>query len=448
MRIELLSVEQLAERGVPAVRTYLAEVRRATAQLAGAEAVALEAMDRLDGPRREPPPPPAPPPEPPAASDNEPPADDEGEKDTPDDAGPEPPPAPKPSAKQRREAELRSLRLRRFPDVRRALEQGRISDEQADLLTESGLDADVIAELLRLAITHSDTDQTREQVKAARTARDEDDPVKALWRQVIARGGGVRVDDDGMVRFWGALDPVTGAPLLDAFHRMERELYHRHDKHVALARRTARQRGADALALLFGLTPPDPKSGPIVGQRMGTATPSTAQPRDGRRTPTVPSTKHVMHLILNADRQRPGKGAAYTMNGQVLPPSLVDGLFDDAELHAWTIDSLGNPIGHATGRRHATKIQRLALALRDGGCVWAGCRRPHGACDAHHMDEWAVSQDSRLVNLALLCPQHHQQLHQMGCRLRAGPEPHSWQIITTDGRVVSEWTNPAPPWLN
>ena len=156
-------------------------------------------MDRLDGPRREPPPPPAPPPEPPAASDNETPADDEGEKDTPDDAGPEPPPAPKPSAKQRREAELRSLRLRRFPDVRRALEQGRISDEQADLLTESGLDADVIAELLRLAITHSDTDQTREQVKAARTARDEDDPVKALWRQVIARGGGVRVDDDNFV---------------------------------------------------------------------------------------------------------------------------------------------------------------------------------------------------------------------------------------------------------
>ena len=332
--------------------------------------------------------------------------------------------------------EQRARRLQLFPNVRAALEAGRISAEQADLLTEAGLDRDIVDQLLKLATRHGDADQTRADVQAARAKADEDDPDKALRRLIAARRGGWGFNPDGSFWINAKLDPLTAALLSAELDRLERQEFQTHDKLAGLHARTPGQRRADVLALLLGGTPPGRENEP--------APKPNTNSRSGAKT--------VLHLIRrDTDATRPD-GVAHTMNGTPIPVSTVAGLFDTAEIHAWRISCTSDLIGHSTGHRHATKTQRLALAIRHGTCVWHGCNRAASGCDAHHMTEWHLTHDSRLINLTLLCPQHHHQLHQMGGTLSPDPaSTNGWQIthLTTGSveRVISRWEKPPPAWL-
>ena len=51
--------------------------------------------------------------------------------------------------------------------------------------------------------------------------------------------------------------------------------------------------------------------------------------------------------------------------------------------------------------RLVTPAQRLALEIRGGGCVFPGCHRPPGWCDAHHLVSWLDGGNTDLANLAL-----------------------------------------------
>jgi hypothetical protein len=66
--------------------------------------------------------------------------------------------------------------------------------------------------------------------------------------------------------------------------------------------------------------------------------------------------------------------------------------------------------------------QRTALAVRDGGCVYPGCDRPLGWCEAHHLRHWLHGGPTDLANLALLCRAHHRAVHEGGWRLARGPD--------------------------
>jgi uncharacterized protein DUF222/HNH endonuclease len=66
---------------------------------------------------------------------------------------------------------------------------------------------------------------------------------------------------------------------------------------------------------------------------------------------------------------------------------------------------------------------RRALILRDGGCAFPGCDRPHRWCHAHHIISWADGGPTDLANLVLLCGRHHRLIH------------HSqWQCSIVNGR--------------
>ncbi|HEX2374653.1 MAG TPA: HNH endonuclease signature motif containing protein, partial [Actinomycetota bacterium] len=66
--------------------------------------------------------------------------------------------------------------------------------------------------------------------------------------------------------------------------------------------------------------------------------------------------------------------------------------------------------------------QRVALAVRDNGCVFPGCDRPLGWCEAHHVRHWLHGGPTDLGNLALLCRAHHRAVHEGGWRLARGPD--------------------------
>ena len=77
-----------------------------------------------------------------------------------------------------------------------------------------------------------------------------------------------------------------------------------------------------------------------------------------------------------------------------------------------TVDACGNALDVGREQRLFTPKQRIALAIRDGGCRWRGCDRPASYCEAHHIDEWKRDQGrTDLDRGILLCRYHHMTLH-------------------------------------
>jgi hypothetical protein len=87
-------------------------------------------------------------------------------------------------------------------------------------------------------------------------------------------------------------------------------------------------------------------------------------------------------------------------------------------------------VGRTT--RVVQPAQRVALAVRDGGCVFPDCDRPLAWCEAHHLVHWLDGGPTDLDNLVLLCRAHHRAVHEGGWRLQRQP----------DGRLTA---TPLPP---
>jgi hypothetical protein len=75
------------------------------------------------------------------------------------------------------------------------------------------------------------------------------------------------------------------------------------------------------------------------------------------------------------------------------------------------------PLEVGRTNRVVQPAQRIALAVRDGGCVFPDCSRPLAWCEAHHLRHWLHGGRTDLANLALLCRTHHRAVHEGGWRL-------------------------------
>lgn len=107
-----------------------------------------------------------------------------------------------------------------------------------------------------------------------------------------------------------------------------------------------------------------------------------------------------------------GSSPAHTEDGLVMLPGWV------ADQHACnagsvtiSVDSCGNPLDVGREQRLFTPKQRIALAIRDGGCRWRGCDRPASYCEAHHIDHFAEGGRTDVDRGILLCRFHHMALH-------------------------------------
>ncbi|MBX0299354.1 HNH endonuclease [Cryobacterium sp. 1639] len=86
-------------------------------------------------------------------------------------------------------------------------------------------------------------------------------------------------------------------------------------------------------------------------------------------------------------------------------------------------DDTGQPLNLGREQRLYTEAQRIALAARDGGCIWGDCDRPPSRTEAHHLEEWVRDHGTTDIALGvLLCPPHHRLLHNQG-----------WQIFENQG---------------
>lgn len=149
--------------------------------------------------------------------------------------------------------------------------------------------------------------------------------------------------------------------------------------------------------------------------------------------------------------------------GDALPGSVVDRNICMNGTVTVTIDSGGNPLDVGHEQRLFTTKQKIALAVRDGGCAGEGCPVPASYCEAHHIDHVATENGRTDIDRGiLLCRFHHMQLHNNGWKIiRDGHgafilvpplghvgldgEPATPRVLRTKAPWAWAWDPPPPP---
>jgi len=153
----------------------------------------------------------------------------------------------------------------------------------------------------------------------------------------------------------------------------------------------------------------------------------------------------LVQVVEQAHQGPNAEGVAHTEVGvRTLPGWVAAQRGCTAENVTVAIDSNGNPLNVGRARRLFTTTQRIALAVRDGGCRWSGCDRPASMCEAHHIDPWESGGATDIDRGILLCRFHHMQLHNNRWRISrasgensaSGHGPPNFMLHDSDGRAT------------
>ena len=302
-------------------------------------------------------------------------------------------------------------KLESLPSVRDALEAGEISVANAKTLatTSEKTSAEQVeqdGDLLAQAAVLSPEQFSREAGRWA-AKRQVDDGEELYRRQRARRRLSFWDGDDGMVHLRGELDPVTAAKVHKRFLQ-EAERLRRLDLHSPGGeKRSLNQRMADALDSLTS-------HGSIYSKAESDRSEADqASGVDGGRCGcgSRPSADITIVQHLSADGT---KAFAEVAGGGVIPQSVLEEHFCNAQIRGVVFSSEGVPLWHGHTKRRATKAQMAALRALYGAC--GGCGADMWICDGHHRRP--VSQGGRtdIDNLMLLCWMCHQKVHRHGWR--------------------------------
>jgi uncharacterized protein DUF222/HNH endonuclease len=296
---------------------------------------------------------------------------------------------------------MRQVRLGRalggMPATTAALLDGQISTAAAELLV-SARDADR-AEFQRSETMLVDLARrlpVRDLHRAVERWRALADAVAAeheAARRFDRRGLYVSCLLDGMVRVDGELDAETGQTVITAL----RSIVDPRTKTGPDDARTPAQRRADALGEICRRYLDSGDRAAVAGDRP--------------------------HLTVVADIEslegRAGRSCELDEAGRITPRA-ARRIACDASISRVIVGADSEPLD--VGRRTPVvpSALRRALVVRDRGCRFSGCDRPHGWCDAHHVVHWADGGSTSLANLVLLCRRHHRAVHDGEVRIAPG----------------------------
>nr|WP_246360795.1 HNH endonuclease signature motif containing protein [Haloechinothrix aidingensis] len=209
---------------------------------------------------------------------------------------------------------------------------------------------------------------------------------------------------DGRLGFSGVLDRETGQQLQTALSPLAKP------QPAADGQRDQRstgQRHGDAFAEMIDLVLDEGKL-PIEGGEKPRVilTLPLAELRDATTT-TTEANAGTTGALLNHDMPVTGEQARR--------------IACDAGILPAVLGTRGEVLDLGREQRLVSTAQRRALTLRDGGCVFPGCDRPHRWCHAHHIQHWADGGTTDLANLALLCGEHHRLIHHSDWQIHPGP---------------------------
>ena len=290
-------------------------------------------------------------------------------------------------------------RLADLPGTAEALAEGAITPQHARAIADASAHTPVDeAELLDAAETEpADTfgRTVRDHVHERTAAEDLEERRR---RQRARREAAIKQESDGMYTLFGTFDPLAGARIQTALAAMAKTLWHNEDPRN---RATPAQRHADALEAL------------ITRHSNGNG--------NGAESGTAKAQRTTLLVIADYDTVAGQLASARLADGTPLAPGELLKIALDADILPALFDTKGQPLwlGHKT--RTASVAQRVALAIRDRGCVI--CAAPNSYCQAHHVIHWEHGGPTDIDNLALLCSDcHHKQIHDLGADLIRQPD--------------------------
>ena len=147
------------------------------------------------------------------------------------------------------------------------------------------------------------------------------------------------------------------------------------------------------------------------------------------------STSKPAHIIVfNVD-----KWEARLAGGPPVP--ITADLFDQVanDLYLCFVGMDGEPLKFGRARRDPTAMQKLAVIARDQKCIYPGCQNPPQTANVHHLKEVHLDCGPTDVDsLGLLCPPHHQHLHDNNEVIVRNPDGTHTVYDRHTGRVRAE----------
>ena len=136
-----------------------------------------------------------------------------------------------------------------------------------------------------------------------------------------------------------------------------------------------------------------------------------------------------IRVVVVKDTLAPGTGTGTTASGtaagrgyfeatgDTITAATAQRLACDGATTEVTLDTFGRPLDVGREQRTFTPRQRIALAIRDGACIFGDCDKEPSMCEAHHIVAWTDGGRTDLANGILLCKFHHLLLHNNGWRI-------------------------------
>ncbi|MGZ5399233.1 MAG: DUF222 domain-containing protein [Nocardioides sp.] len=175
------------------------------------------------------------------------------------------------------------------------------------------------------------------------------------------------------------------------------------------------------LALAAANRHPDRRPETPTKHRWGEAFMEYLETRPHDTVPSAGGCTATVVVTMTIETLMGGLKAAGLCDGTRISAGEARRLACTAAIIPAVLGGASEPLDLGRQRRFHTKAQRIALALRDRGCIAVGCDRPPTACHAHHDDPWGRGGSTDLTTGRLLCPRHHTLAHDDRYQLKAGP---------------------------
>lgn len=155
--------------------------------------------------------------------------------------------------------------------------------------------------------------------------------------------------------------------------------------------------------------------------RLGRAFCEYISTRNKQGTPKAGGVAATVTVTMTLESLLGGEAAAKLDTGDRISASEARRLACEAGIVPVVLGGRSEPLDVGRAKRLHTGPQRVAIALRDGGCATEGCDWPPGMCHIHHRVAWARGGRTSVKDGVMLCPRHHTFAHDRRYRMQHSP---------------------------